>query len=189
MSRTSRAMGAGLLCALPLLCDVPSARAQVATLTASASVTSAGGVSARAPVTVTIDRFATDAERDELVAAVREGGTTSARALLATRADIGSVQLGGRRTPIKYAYSRSTGGGTLVTVITKEPIVFIGAGVPNAPPTTDDRLGLVLLEASASGPGQGELIPAARVRVGEHGGFVTEDYSRETVRLSDVVRK
>lgn len=187
MSRTPLAIAACVLGAL--LSTVPAARAQVETLTASATLTTAGGASATAPLTVVIDRFATDAERDELMAAVTKGGTGAAKALLVTRRDAGSVQLGARRTPIKYAYARAVGDGQLVTVVTAEPIAFVGAGLPDAPPKAGYDLGLVLLEVAESRAGQGELVPAAKVRVSEHGAIVTEDYGSEVVRLSGVVKK
>lgn len=187
MSRTPLAISACVLGAL--WWSAPAARAQAETLTASATVSTAAGASARAPLTVVIERFATDAERDELLAAVTKGGTAAAKTLLAARRDAGSVQLGANKTPIKYAYARSTGGGRLVTVVTAEPIAFVGAGVPGAKPKAGYDLGLVMLEVAESSAGQGELVPAAKVRVGENGGIVTEDYGSEVVRLSNVVKK
>ena len=173
-----------------VMCVVPSAIAQSQeTLTATATLKSAGGASASAPLTAVIARFATDAERDALVAAVKSGGTSAARDLLAKRADAGSIQLGARRTPIKYAYARSTGSGRLITLVTSEPLAFIGAGVPEAKPKAGYDLGRVLLEVDASGGGKGELAPAAKVRVDAQNAIVTEDYGAEVVRLSNVAKK
>jgi hypothetical protein len=178
----------GVLCVNPAM-----GRAVVAddaqTITASATVKTAGGASASAPLTVTVRRLATDAERDELMAALKQGGTASARALLAKRGDLGTLQLGAQQTPIKYAYARSMGDGQLMTVVTAEPIVFMGAGVPDAKPKTGYDLGLVMLEVGASRPGRGELVPATKVRLNDQGAIVTEDYSAEVVQLTNVVRK
>ena len=159
------------------------------TITADASVKSAAGVQATAPVVVVIKRYATDAERDALLASLKKGGTAAARQVLSKGEDAGSVQIGGRETPIKYAYSRSTGSGRLITVVTAEPIVFIGAGLPGAKPTAGYDLGLVLLDTAATGPGRGELVPATKIRVNAEGGIVTEDYSGEVVSLSNVTRR
>jgi hypothetical protein len=159
------------------------------TMTATATVKSAGGASASAPLTAVIDRFATDAERDALVAAVKSGGTSAARDLLAKRSDAGSIQLGARRVPIKYAYSRTTGSGRLITLITAEPVVFVGAGVPDSKPKAGYDLGLVLLDVNPSGSGQGELAPAAKVRVDAQNAIVTEDYGADLVHLSNVAKK
>jgi len=174
-----------------LVCLVPIARGQAPeTITAVATVTSAGGANATAPLTVVIERFATDAERDALVAAVKKGGTTAARDLLAKGSDVGTIQVGAQRTPLKYAYARDTASGRLISAVTAVPIAFIGAGLPNAKPKAGYDLGLVFLEVSGSSPGHGELSPAAKIRVDDKGAFVTEDYSAaDVVKLSNVVRK
>jgi hypothetical protein len=182
------------VCVISLIvfnCAVPLARGQAKeTITAEATVKSAGGANATAPLTVTIERFATDAEREALAAAVKQGGTAAARDLLAKRGDVGTIQVGAQRTPLKYAYARDTGSGRLITAVTAVPIAFIGAGLPDAKPKAGYDLGLVLLEVSASGPGHGELSPAAKIRVDDQGAFVTEDYNAaDVVMLSKVVRK
>jgi hypothetical protein len=48
----------------------------------------------------------------------------------------------------------------------------------------------VLIEVSERGEGSGELVPAARVRLDEHGAIVTEANDPSTVvRLTNVVAK
>jgi hypothetical protein len=166
-----------------------SARAQAPeTFTATASVKSATGESGSAPITVVVERFASDAEREALIAAVKKGGT-AARDLLVKRADLGTLQLGTRRIGIKYAYARETAAGRLITAVTAEPIRFIAAGPPETKPRAGYDLGLVLLELNPSGPGHGELAPAAKVRVDDQNAIVTEDYGAEVVRLSNVIKK
>jgi len=154
-------------------------RAQGETLTATAAIkqADAGGSS----LTVAVRHFATDAERNELMAATKKGGTAAARTLLAKRADAGTVQLGGRQTPIKYAYSRATGGGRLVTIVTAEPIAATSPGKDAG------SVGLVLLVLDSSG-GHGELLKETQVRVDDQGAIVTDGHA-ETVALSDVVAK
>jgi hypothetical protein len=178
----------GHLLGVAVLALTPLAPAQASeTITATAQVTSGAGVQASAPVRLVVDRFSTDAERDEVMAALKQGGTASVRALLSARDQIGSLQVGKASTPVKYVYARPTGDGRLITAITAVPIAFVGSGLPGAPPKAGFELGLVLLELTASRPGSGELVPAAKVRVDDHGGIVTEDYSPDVVRLSQVV--
>jgi hypothetical protein len=159
------------------------------TIAAEARVKSAGGVSATAPVTVTLKRYSSDADRDALMAALKKGGSADARQWLQKQGDFGTVQVGARQTPIKYAYARSSGGGRLITVVTADPIVFIGAGLPETKPKTGFDLGLVMLETAASGPGRGELVPATKIRLNADGAIVTEDYSGEVVTLANVVKR
>jgi hypothetical protein len=169
---------------------VTPALAQSETFSATASLKTAGGVSTTAPLTVTVNQFATEAEQAALMAAVKSGKTTAVRDWLQKRPDAGTLQLGSRRTPIKYVFGRTTADGRLITVATAEPIVFAGAGVPGAKPTTGYELGLVLLNLTTSGPGSGELSPAAKVRVNDQGALVTEDYNAaNVVHLSNVLKK
>ena len=112
-----------VVCVATLAWSAVSAQAQSETFSGTASLKTAGGVNANAPVTITIDRFATDADQAALVAAAKSGGT-AARDWLAKRADAGSLQVGGRKMPIKYAYVRKTAGGRLITVATAEPIAL-----------------------------------------------------------------
>jgi hypothetical protein len=160
------------------------------TITAVAEVKSAGGATTKAPVTLVIERFASDAERDALIKAVKTGGTETARQLLAKRQDAGTVKLGAQTAAIKHAFARSTGDGRLITAITSEPLVFLGAGLPGAKSTAGYNLGLVLVQISAKGTGSGELVPAAMVRVGDQDAIITEAYNAaDTVRLTNVAAK
>jgi len=186
---TLSAVGVALLCTIPFTARAAAAPAEVQTLTALATVKTVGGASPSAPLTVVVRQFTTDAERSELMAALKKGGTASARALLVKRRDIGTVQLGARMTPIKFAYARATGDGRLITVVTAQPLVFLGAGLPGAKPTSGYDLGLVMLQVAASGPGSGELVPATKIRLNEQDAIVTEDYSGEVVHLTNVVGK
>jgi hypothetical protein len=172
------------------LCD-SAARAQTTeTITATAQVTFASGANASAPFTIVIDRFATDADRDALVRAVKTDGSEAGRRLLAKHADAGTVQLGTRTAAVKYAFVRTVGDGRLITALTIEPLVFLGAGQPQAKPTSGYDIGVVMIEVPSTGIGQGELVPAARIRIDEHDSVVTEAYTGvDVVRLSNVAKK
>ena len=188
-SKTLVVIRAVSLCVLASACAVSMAHAQPETFTAVAMAKGAKIGTGVANMTVTITHLATDAERDALLAAVKKGGTAAARTVLRGKADAGTLQLGSRPATIKYAYARSSSGGRLLTLITADPIVLLGAGLPDAKPAAGYDLGLVLLEVAPSGPGKGELVPAAKVKADAQGAIVTEDYSGETVQLSNVVRK
>jgi hypothetical protein len=157
--------------------------------TATAAVKGASGAATTAPLTIVVDKFSTDGERESLLKALKEGGTTG-RDLLAKRRAVGSLQIGTRSTPIKYAYAVSTGDRRLITVVTGSPIVFDAAGgaAPATRPGFD--LGLVLLDLPSSGAGTGDLVPATKIRVEQDNTIVTEDASPDLVKLSNVtVRK
>ena len=161
------------------------------TITATAQTKTAGGVSASAPLTVTLDRLSSEAERQQVMTALKsKDGSASVRALLDKWKPIGSVRLGGTNTPVKYAFARPAGGGRLLTVVTGAAIAFVGAGLPNAPPRAGFDLGLVLLDVPASGAGSGELAPATKLALNAQGALVTEDYGKgTTILLSNVASK
>ena len=158
------------------------------TITATAQMKTAGGASASAPLTVTLDRLSTEAERQQVMTALKnKDGSASVRALIDKWKPIGSVRLGGTNTPVKYAFARPTGSGRLLTVVTSAAIAFVGAGLPNAAPRTGFDLGFVLLDVPSSGAGSGELAPATKLALNAEGALVTEDYGKgNTILLSNV---
>ncbi len=179
------------LTAIALICVSSAVRAQRKdTISALAEMTSAGGVAASAPFTLVIERLSTDAEREALLQAVKKDGTDGARQFLSGREATGTLQLGARTVDIKFAFARPLSGGRLITVVASDPIVFLGAGVPNAKPTTTYDLAFAMIEVSDTGMGHGELVPAGKVRLDEKGGIITEAYTAtDVVRLTNVVAK
>jgi len=115
-----------------------------------------------------------------LIEALTKGATPAARALLAKEPDVGTVQIGDRRTVLKYVYARETTAGRQITAVTAEPIALAGAGLPAA----GFDLGLVLLDVDGSGTGRGDLVPATKIRVNDDGAFETEDYNGVVLHLS-----
>jgi hypothetical protein len=154
--------------------------------TATASVSEGGG--STAPVRVTIDRYTTETEREAVVAAVKSGGTSAVKAALEKARDAGTIEIGGRKTPIKYAYARSTGSGRIVTVVTARPILFLGAALPNPKPKAGFDLGVALLVLDANGAGSGEFAPAAKVGTNEAGAIVISDYGDAKIWLKEVAK-
>jgi hypothetical protein len=158
------------------------------TFTATASVKK-GGASATAPVSVTVTKYATDAERTAASNAIKQGGTKALQALLASKPEVGSLQLGDRRTPIKLAIERTSSGGRLITVVTSEPILHLGEGVPQAKPVAGYDVAMATFEVQANGPGVGDLSPAAKVTMDDKGAFVVDDYGQAVVWLNNIAVK
>ena len=177
-------VGVGLVIAA-----APFVRAQGAQTFAATASVKTGATTASAPVSVVIDRLSTEAERTELMATMKKGGHAAAKTLLTGRPSLGTIQVGSQRTPIKYAFDRGL-GSPLITIVTAEPIAVAGSGLPEAKPKAGFDLGLALLVMSGAGPGQGELSPAAKIRMDDKGGVVTEDTNAGAViQLTNVVKK
>ena len=95
----SQAWKGGLVAAAAVMIGTVLAAAAPETFTATASV-KRGAVMASAPVTITVTRYAPDAEREAAAKAVRQGGTTALKTLLAGKPDVGFIELGEKRTAV-----------------------------------------------------------------------------------------
>jgi hypothetical protein len=156
------------------------------TFKATASIKTAGGVAATAPVMVTVDRMMAQPQVDGLIKAFKSGGADALRKALDGVPPTGSVRIGNARPAVaRMALERVTDKGRLLTVVTLEPIAFVGAGAPGAKSTEGYQFGVVDLEVDATGKGAGTLSPAAKIRVHE-GAFVVEDYATDLVQLKEV---
>jgi hypothetical protein len=156
------------------------------TFTATASVKGAGGATASAPVTITVDRKMPAAESDALVKAFVTGGPAALRKALVGVAPTGSIAIGaGAATPTRIAVERPTSGGRLLTIVADKPVLFIGGGLPNAKPKEGYDFAVIDLQLDASGGGSGVMAPAAKVKALQ-GVFVVEDYGTEMVTLTNV---
>jgi hypothetical protein len=180
-------LAAVALTAAGLAVAAASAQSHPETFTATASV-KYGEASASAPVTVTITRWATADERATVVKAVREQGSGGARKTLSALGDAGVIELGSRRTAIKFAGARPTGSGRLVTLITAEPILFLGAGIPGAQPREGFDVAVAMLDLNEAGEGLGELAPAAKVALDAHGALTIDDYGATVMWLKGLAR-
>jgi hypothetical protein len=182
-----RASRGSLVLAIAALWTAFASAGQVPeTFTATASVKK-GAASASAPFTVTVTRYASDAEREVVLKAVRDGGAAGLRKALSTLDDAGFVQLGERRTPIKFASERPTTSGRLVTIVASAPILFLGAGIPDAKPATGLEVGVAMLDLQQGGEGLGELAPAAKVGTDKNGALLIEDYGPTVMWLKGLV--
>jgi hypothetical protein len=154
---------------------------------ATATVKTAGGATATAPVTVSITRMMSKDEADKLATAFKTGGAEALKKALVGVKPTGTVVLGkGKPTPTRIAFERSLGSGRLITIVTDRPLLFLGAGVPGAKPTAGHDFAIIDLQVDDAGSGSGTMATAATVKVDEQGAFVVQDYGGELIRLTDV---
>jgi hypothetical protein len=160
------------------------------TYAATAELRTADGTLHTAPVTVSLERILTPAERETLITAFRAGGAAALRKAMAAQPSLGYVEGDSKtRVPIKFAFPRSTGDGKILTIVCSEPLVHIGGATPDAKPKAGFDFAFLLLVLDAGGKGTGEIAPAAKLKVREDDALVTEDYGTQTVWLKDVARK
>lgn len=169
---------------LATIIAIPAARSSE-TFTATASLKSPQA-NATAPVRITIDRFVSETDRQRIIGVVKTNDPDATRKALAAMSDVGFVEVGKGRTPIKYAYATPSGDGRLITVVTAAPIAFIGGSAVDPKPREGFGLGLVLLVVDGAGQGEGELAPATKIKTDAKGAIVTEDYGGEVIHLTGI---
>jgi hypothetical protein len=189
--RNHRAVRIGLLVPAAACALIATALAQSGpeAFVANASLKTAGGASVTAPVTITVARWTSDAERSRLRDALESGGHPALLRQLAAMKTAGTITLGAQRYDAKYAYAQTSSEGRLITIVTASPIFFVGAGLPSAKPKAQHDFGVATIEVNDKGVGKGTVTPAANVRVSGSGAIVVEDYSVELVTLQDVKKK
>jgi hypothetical protein len=191
-SRGTRRSSALAVVALALSAPAAFAQAQGKEVyNATATLKTEAGATMTAPVVLTIDRWTTDEDRDKVVLALKGGGTPAVQNLLASMPDTGSLRLGKIKTPVRFARSLPVAGGKVVTLVTAQPVFFVGAGLPGAKPVEKSgyNVAVVIFQVDADGKGDaGDLAPAAKVKLDDKSGFVVEDYGAEAVRLNGIAK-
>jgi hypothetical protein len=157
---------------------------------ATAELKTIGGVALSTPVTISIDKWTSDADRDTAKGALAAGGTAALQKAVGAMPAIGYLQVGKVRTPIHFARALPVGDGKVVTVATAKPVFHIGAGAANAKPKAGYDVAMVIFEVNAAGAGDaGDFAPAAKVKFDDKSGLQIEDYGVEAIRLMRITRK
>jgi hypothetical protein len=186
MTATGKRIGVMLSGALLLAAASPRGQAAVEVFVATAAMKTAAGASATAPVTITVDRKMSKVEADRLAGAFKTGGAAALRQSLEGVAPTGTIRIGsGTATPTRFTLERVTGDGRLLTIITSQPLLFVGAGLPGAKAQAGYDFAIVDLVLDGKGNGSGTLAPAAKITMNKDA-FVVQDYGVEAVRLTAV---
>ena len=186
MNLTYKTIGAAV-CGAAFLMTAAPLRAQTGEVfTATAAVKAAGGGAASAPVTINVDRKMSQGEADKLAAAFKAGGAAGLRKALAGVPPTGTIRIGDNpATPTRLTIERASGGGRLLTIVTDQPLLFVGSALPGAKSQAGYDFAVIDIEVDAKGGGSGNLAPAAKIRM-NGSAYVVEDYGVEAVRLTGV---
>jgi hypothetical protein len=189
-SMRSRTIGAAVLSGAALLAPAfLQAQGGAEVFTAMATVKTAAGATASAPLQLSITRKTPQAEVDAMVNAFKAGGAAGLKKALVGVGPTGTVQIGtGASVPTRLTVERVTGAGRLLlTVVTDQPLLFLGASLPGAKATGGYDFAVIDIEIDEQGSGSGTLAPAAKLRVTQ-GALVVDDYGVEGIRLVGVKR-
>ena len=150
----------------------------------TAKFKNAKGKEVTTTVTVTLDRATPDEER---LALVEQSKTDpdAARSALAGKPQLGVIEAGDRRVPIRFASVYALDAGQNVVVISDEPMGFIG-GSKKSKQGFD--LTYAMISVNASGEGKGEIRPAARIKWMESGAPAPVGYDNQIVWIENVTK-
>ena len=127
------------------------------------------------PVDITIARWSTFDEHHALMTALLERGPIPFLNVLCEFAPVGSISMGGRDFPIRYAWSiEDTAGGRRIYLATDEPVSL--ARPTFLPHLGDERLTFLEIRVNRHGEGDGKFSEAVRLSV---------DESRSVIELRD----
>lgn len=141
------------------------------------------------PVDIVIERWSTPAERDQIVAALKEAGTKGVVKVLQKFPRVGSF---GAATalghPAQYAWKDKTADGNeRITILTDRTIAFWE--VTGGSRSLDYPITYIELRIKPNGEGEGEAIVAARMRYDPFSkGIRLENFDYQPVRLNAVRR-
>ena len=172
-----------------LLLALAGSASAAETFTATAESKSAGGSVLKAPVTISYTNLSTPAEGDAIAAELKSGGHEAARKVLLGMKDIGVIEAGKKTVKVKYAFARPMGSGRLLTVVAAEPLAALKSEFSGIQPKAGFDLTLAILILDADGKGDGEITPAAKIKLREDGAITTEDASTETIWLKGIAKK
>ena len=144
----------------------------------------AAGKPVTANLTVTLDRTTPEEERLAIVEQVKSN-PDSAKSVLAGKPQLGVIESGDRRVPIRFASAYSLDDGENLIVISDEPMGFIG-GSKKSKKGFD--LTYAMISVKASGEGKGEIGPAARIKWMESGAPAPVRYDNQIVWIENVTK-
>ena len=153
------------------------------TLTATGKVAGAAGA-VETTVTIHLDRLMADADFESVAGGLKYGGYPKFLDALKQLPVVGHLQVGRQKADVKYARVRKTDKGELLVVGTDRPMYFLGAGRPEAKQKAGYETAFLEIEIDEKGNGEGTMAAAARVKPGEGGSVIIDDYAEDPIRLT-----
>jgi hypothetical protein len=159
------------------------------TFTANLQVTGASGGAAAATITIDVQRYTPDVERTAVENALKHGGYAGFVPALRKAPSVGTVSFGDKSWTIRWAREKQVANGRVITLVTDQPIFFVGGGSATAKPRAGYDVALIQIQIDDVGLGNGTMAAAARVRPGGETGVQVDDYADKPIKLVTVTRK
>jgi hypothetical protein len=101
---------------------------------------------------------------------------------------VGSLEAGGKKFPVHYAFQQTTDKGRSIVVVTGSPVFFVGGGAADAKPRAGYDVAVAQFQVDSVGLGNGAMAAAAKVKPGGPAGVEIEDYGTGAIKLVTVTR-
>jgi hypothetical protein len=144
----------------------------------------AAGKQVSGTLTVTLDQAMPEADRLAIVEQVKSN-PDSAKSVLAGKPQLGTIEAGDKKVPIRFASVYTLDEGQNLVVISDEPMGFIGGAKKSK---TGFDLTYAMISVKASGEGKGEIRPAARIKWMESGAPAPVGYDNQIVWIENVTK-
>jgi hypothetical protein len=181
----------GILAPTPTMPDAAAqARKMTApeTITANAHVVGSTGAAATR-VTMQIDRYSPEADRNAVADALKHGGYSGFLTALRKAPVVGTVTVAGQAFDIRWAREQPIATGRSIVLITDKPVYFVGGGSTTAKPREGYEVAVLQFRLDDSGLGfEGTMAAAARVKPGGPTGVQIDDYAEKPVELQSISR-
>ena len=138
-------------------------------------------------VTISLDGTMPEAARLAILEKVK-GNPDSAKSVLAGYPQLGFIEADNRRVPIRFAYISPIVDGKNITVISDEPLGFIGGAKKDAKSKEGFDLTYAMITMKDAGGSKGEMGPATKIKWMDSGAPAPERYGDKIVWIDDVTK-
>jgi hypothetical protein len=166
----------------PVLTSSKGAETFKVTATVSSNGQADGAITV--PLVVRLDRFTPEPARVAMTDALKYNGYPGFLNALRAAPSVGVVTVAGRSYTVRWAREESEGEKRAISVVTDQPVFFIGGGRPNAKRTAGYEIAIIQMTLDHDGRGDGTMAAAARVKPRGTTGVQIDDYAETPIKLT-----
>jgi len=149
--------------------------------TASATGAAKGGVTVT--MTLQLQRFTPEPDRVKMTDALKYSGYPGFLNALRDTPQVGTLDVAGQVFIVRWAREVPTAAGREISIVTDQPVFFIGSGRRGAKPTAGYEVAVIRLVLDRTGKGDGTMAAAARVKPGGETGVRIDRYEATPLML------